>query len=87
MSIQKIAKQILSASETSFDQLPEDKQKLIKKLKLEHKVVQVFDGIHGSIIIINDHRFDKNDVKTLVADKNFRWLDASPGEDKIAIGF
>ena len=75
-----------SATEIPYEELSDDKKALIKKLKIEKKVEQVFDGIHGSIIVIKDFRFDKNDVKKLVADKNFRWLDATQ-QGNIAIGF
>jgi len=69
---------INEASEIKFDELKQEDKDFIKKNKLDKSIDQIFDGIHGNIIMLNDdNRLDKNDLKKLISDKKFRWLDAT----------
>jgi len=72
---------INEASEIKFKELSKDAQDFIKNNKLQNNADQYFDGIHGNIAQLTDVRLEKSDLKKLINDKNFRWVDAS------AIGF
>ena len=81
----RISKQISAATEIKYDELPDDRKKLIKKIGAEAKVEEAWDGIAGYIVHIHNVRLDANQVKMLVSDKNFRWIE---GIDRgLAIGF
>lgn len=77
--ISRIAKELSAASEIHYDELPEDRIELIEKMTIGHEVRQVWSGIHGYIIKLGDARLDKSQIKQLVADKNFRWIDGKLG--------
>lgn len=93
----KIAKEISAASEIGYDELPEDRKALVKKIFGNKKPMSIWEGIHGYIVDMRGinlikGRSDKNDLKesiklldTLVKDKNFRWIENIDG--KISIGF
>lgn len=79
-----VAKELTAASEIDFDELPADRQALVKKMHL--KPVQVWGGINGYIIEAKAGRITADYVKKLVSDSNFRWIEAQ-GRERIAIGF
>ena len=79
-----VARELTAASEIDFDELPDDRQALVKKMRI--KPSQVWDGIHGYIVTAKVGRMDADYIKKLVSDRNFRWMQAM-GRDEIGIGF
>ncbi len=74
------------ASPIKLKELPKDKMAFLKKHKIDKKVLSTFDGIHGFITMygttgLDVLRLTKDDLKKIINDKNFRWLDV------MSIGF
>lgn len=91
---QKVFKEdtdINEASQINFEELPPDKQKLVKDVfkgtTYDISKQVAFDGIHGQIVMFKDQfggpsvRLNKKSLQRIIKDKNVRWVDVS------AIGF
>ncbi len=78
------------ASEIDLSELPEDRAAFVKKLERRFgKAHTAWDGIHGIIVEfeprgVQVNRLDKDDMKTLLSDSNFRWVQAE--KDHISVG-
>ena len=88
--ILKVAKDLTAAEEIPFEELPEDRKKLLNRLiggSAHRKVEAVFYGIHRYIAVISGiaARFNKKDITLLAKDSNVRWIDGS--SVGISIGF
>lgn len=76
----KFREYLNEASPIDIKELPKDKLDFLKKHKIDKKVKATFDGIHGFITMygsvgLDVLRLNKNDLKKLINDKNFRWID------------
>lgn len=76
------------AESIEFEQLSPEDQKIAGKLvkafdKKTSDIVDVFDGIHGKIIMIpysnfsGNNRYDSDNIKALSKIKEFRWVEDS----------
>lgn len=70
------------ASEVKLKDLPKEKLAFLKKHHLDYPKADVFDGIHGSYVYLqkkpynlNAKQMDREQLKKLINDKNFRWLE------------
>ena len=75
------------ASPISVEELPPDKQKLVKDIfkgtTYDFSKQTAFDGIHGQIVTFRDQfgtpsvRLNKKALQKILKDKNVRWVDVS----------
>lgn len=89
---------INEAANIEFDEMtPEDQktaEKLVKIFKMKSSDIEdVFDGIHGRIIMIpnkqpnkSTYRFSNDEISALAKIKPFRWVETS-GDGYISIAF
>jgi len=80
-----VEKALGEASEIEFDELPADRQRVVKAMKM--KPHSIFDGTHGYVIMFDyrSERLPAKLLKPLVNDKNFRWLEADGTQLNIGI--
>lgn len=71
-----------AAEELPLEELPEDRMQFVKKLERRFgKATTAWDGIHGIIVEFEVrgsqvNRLNKDDLKALISDSNFRWVQA-----------
>jgi len=72
--MQKLAKYCKASTEIDLKELPVAKKKFLDKHSIRHQ--KLWNGIHGFIVDTDKNtRLDKQDLKKLINDPDFRWMD------------
>lgn len=85
-----VARYKQGASEIELSELPAEQMAFVKKLERRFgRATTAWDGIHGIIVEFEPkgmqvQRLNKDDLKSLLSDSNFRWVQAE--RDGISVG-
>lgn len=78
------------ASEIKISDIPKDLQPFVKKLERRFgKAFTAWNGVHGVIVDfqasgVQVNRLTKDDLKMLVSNSSFRWIQAE--KDEVSVG-
>lgn len=79
---QKVASRFKEAAEEiTLDELPDDRKAFIAKLeRVFGQASMAWEGVHGVVVDFEPkmgmtHRFNRADMKMLLSDPNFRWVE------------
>ena len=78
-----------AAMPVEFQEMPTDKQEILKYVPSNWKVLDVFDGIRGWIIVFkgNGGRLTTPVMKKMMAFKDFRWVETDAYKGYVSVAF